>query len=154
MTEPTYRDIKAENIPLVRDKENGEVRIIAGSFNGINGAMQADYVKVTYLDINVFPNKMMTIPTITTENVFSYLVDGDAVFGEKQTNVSSHTGILFNQGEQITIKAGNNGLRMFLLSGKALNEPIAWGGPIVMNTREELDNAFDELNNGTFIKHK
>jgi len=154
MTNPVYRDIKAENIPLVKDEENGEVRIISGSFNGTNGAMQADYVKATYLDINVFPGKIMTIPTIATENVFSYLVDGNAEFGVKQTQVSSHTGILFNKGEQIIISAGEKGLRMFLLSGEALNEPIAWGGPIVMNTREELNHAFEELNNGTFIKHK
>ncbi len=153
MTDPAYRDIKAEKIPLVKD-ENGEVRIISGSFKGTKGAMQADYVKATYLDINVFPNKSMTIPTIDIENVFAYLVDGDAEFGEKQTSISSHTGILFNKGEQIIIKAGKNGLRMLLLSGKALDEPIAWGGPIVMNTREELDHAFEELNNGTFIKHK
>lgn len=153
MTDPAYRDIKAEKIPLVKD-ENGEVRIISGSFKGTKGAMQADYVKATYLDINVFPDKSMTIPTIDIENVFAYLVDGDAEFGEKQTSISSHTGILFNKGEQIIIKAGKNGLRMLLLSGKALDEPIAWGGPIVMNTREELDHAFEELNNGTFIKHK
>ncbi|MEA5081617.1 MAG: pirin family protein [Dysgonamonadaceae bacterium] len=153
MTDPAYRDIKAEKIPLVKD-ENGEVRIISGSFKGTKGAMQADYVKATYLDINVFPNKSMTIPTIDIENVFAYLVDGDAEFGEKQTSISSHTGILFNKGEKIIIKAGKNGLRMLLLSGKALDEPIAWGGPIVMNTREELDHAFEELNNGTFIKHK
>lgn len=153
MTDPAYRDIKAEKIPLVKD-ENGEVRIISGSFKGTKGAMQADYVKATYLDINVFPDKSMTIPTIDIENVFAYLVDGDAEFGEKQTSISSHTGILFNKGEKIIIKAGKNGLRMLLLSGKALDEPIAWGGPIVMNTREELDHAFEELNNGTFIKHK
>lgn len=153
MTEPAYRDITADMVPILKD-ENGETRILAGTYKGITGAMQADYVKVLYLDVTVFPGKTMIVPTEASENLFVYVVEGNGVTGEKNEDIQSHSAVLFDKGDQLMFTAGNEGLRMLLVSGDSLNEPISWGGPIVMNTREELNLAFQELENGTFIKHE
>lgn len=116
--------------------------------------MQADYVKVRYLDVMVYPGKTMIIPTASTKNVFSYIVEGNGSTGDSQSAIDSRMAVLFTDGEQLVFTAGNEGLRMLVVSGDSLNEPISWGGPIVMNTREELDFAFEELDRGTFIKHQ
>lgn len=153
MTEPKYRNITAEMVPVIKD-ENGEVRVLSGTYNGTRGAMQADYVKVLYLDITVFGEKTMVVSTGETENVFMYIVEGSGFTGEKATPIRSHSAVLFGEGGQLVLTAGENGLRVLLLAGQSLNEPVAWGGPIVMNTREELLHAFEELETGTFIKHE
>ena len=153
MTEPAYRDITADMVPLLKD-ENGEVRILAGNYKGTAGAMQADYVKVLYLDITVSPGKTMIVPTEASENLFVYIVEGNGVTGDKGEAIQSHSAVLFDKGDQLSFTAGSDGLRMLLVSGDSLNEPISWGGPIVMNTREELNLAFEELDRGTFIKHQ
>lgn len=152
MTEPKYRDITADMIPIIKEEE-GEIRIISGNYKGTDGAMQADFVKVLYLDILIHAGKTMIVPTSESENLFVYIVDGSGKFGEKETNIDSHTGVLLNKGNKVKVTAGDKGIRMFLISGESLQEPIAWGGPIVMNTREELHKAFEELENGSFIKH-
>ncbi len=152
MTEPAYRDITADMVPIIKD-ENGEVRILAGTYNGTEGAMQPDYVKVLYLDVIVYPGKSMTISTEESENLFTYVVEGNGVTGEKAETIQSQSAVLFSSGEQLSFTAGNEGLRLLLVSGASLNEPISWGGPIVMNTREELNLAFEELEKGSFIKH-
>ncbi len=152
MTEPKYRDITADMVPVIKS-ENGEIRVLSGIYEETQGAMQPDYVKVLYLDVAVYPGKTMTIPTKSHENVFVYIIDGNGTTSEKSSPIQSHSAVLFDKGDQLIFNAGGDGLRLFLLSGESLNEPISWGGPIVMNTREELNFAFEELENGTFIKH-
>ncbi|MDO5665482.1 MAG: pirin family protein [Bacteroidia bacterium] len=153
MTEPKYRDITADMVPILKD-ENGEIKVISGVYKGTQGAMQADFVQVLYLDVMVYPGKTMVIPAKSNENVFTYIIDGNGTTGEKLSPIQSHSAVLFDKGEQLIFNAEGEGLRLFLLSGESLNEPIAWGGPVVMNTLEELNFAFEELENGTFIKHK
>lgn len=153
MAEPKYRDITAEMVPVIKN-ESGEIRVLSGSYEGVKGAMQPDYVQVQYLDVMVYSNQTMTISTNKSENLFVYVIDGNGTTGEKNSPIQSHSAVLFDKGEQLIFRAGNDGLRLFLLSGESLNEPISWGGPIVMNTREELNFAFEELDKGTFIKHK
>lgn len=153
MTKPAYRDITADMVPILKE-DSGEVRILAGNYKGTEGAMQADYVKVLYLDVTVYPEKTMIIPTKASENLFVYVMEGKGVTGEKNEDIQSHSAVLFDKGDLLTFTAGNEGLRMLFVSGDSINEPISWGGPIVMNTREELNLAFQELENGTFIKHE
>ncbi len=153
MTEPQYRDITADMVPEVKD-ENGTIRIISGKFLGKAGAIEASYVKVLYLDVEILADSSMVIPTPPSENLFVYVVSGSGTTGESSDAIDSHTALLFNKGDQLNFRAGSEGLRMLLLSGESLNEPIAWGGPVVMNTRDELMEAFDELDRGTFIKHE
>ena len=153
MTEPQYRDITADMVPEVKD-ENGVIRIISGNYLGKAGAIEASYVKVLYLDVEIFAGSSMVIPTPPSENLFVYVVSGSGTTGEASDAIESHTALLFSKGDQLIFRAGSEGLRMLLLSGESLNEPIAWGGPVVMNTREELMEAFDELDRGTFIKHE
>lgn len=153
MTEPKYRDITADMVPVLKD-ENGEIKVISGVYEGTQGAMQPDFVQVLYLDVMVYPGKTMVIPAKSNENVFVYIIDGNGTTGEESSPIQSHSAVLFDKGEQLIFNAVGEGLRLFLLSGESLNEPISWGGPIVMNTREELNFAFEELENGTFIKHQ
>ena len=152
MTEPKYRDITADMVPVLKS-ENGEIRVLSGTYEGTQGAMQPDYVQVLYLDVMVYPGNSMVIPAKSNENVFVYIVDGNGTTGEKSSPIQSHSAVLFSKGDQLIFNAAGEGLRMLLVSGESLNEPISWGGPIVMNTREELNFAFEELENGTFIKH-
>lgn len=154
MAEPQYRDIRADKIPVLKDG-NGEIRVLSGVYKNTPGAMQPDYVQVLYLDVLVYPGKTVTIPTASTENVFVYIVEGNGTTGDESSPIQSHSAVLFRPGDQLIFTAeSGEGLRLFLLSGESLNEPVSWGGPIVMNTREELHLAFEELENGTFIKHK
>ena len=153
MTLPKYRDITADMVPVLKD-DNGEIRVISGLYKGTEGAMQPDNVKVLYLDVMIYPGKKIDIPTAASDNLFIYIVEGDGTTGNNSTPIESHTAILFDKGDNLKFTAGDDGIRMLLLSGESIEEPIAWGGPIVMNTREELNLAFEELNKGTFIKHE
>ncbi len=149
MTTPAYRSITPKDIPIAQ--ENGViVRTICGHYKGTPGAIIGDYVKATYLDVEIDPSSEWTLVTNSEDTLFIYLVFGQAIFGE--TTVGEKHAILFTQGEFFKIKAADTGVRFLLMSGTPLKEPIAWGGPIVMNTKEELDLAFEELDRGTFIK--
>jgi redox-sensitive bicupin YhaK (pirin superfamily) len=151
MTTPAYRSITPKDIPLVQ--ENGAiVRAICGHFKGNPGAIIGDYVKATYLDVELSSDSEWTLPTNDHDTLFIYLVSGQAHFGE--TTVNEKHAVLFTSGEFFQVKTSHTGVRFLLMSGTPLKEPIAWGGPIVMNTREELDLAFEELDQGTFIKVK
>lgn len=160
MTEPAYRDIKPEDVPVV-DGEGVRVHILAGEYNGKEGGSKGDYVQVTYLDVELDADIEFEYTEATNDlTAFIYLIDGTlAVEGGLSTYEHKGCAVLFsasngNVGEKETIrvKAGENGSRFVLLTGKPLREPVAWGGPVVMNTREELDIAFQELDNNTFIK--
>lgn len=152
MAEPKYRDITVDMVPVLKDK-NGEIRVLSGIYEGTPGAIQPDHVQVLYLDVMTYPGKTTVIPVQPDENVFVYVIDGSGTTGEESRSVQSHSAVLFEKGDRLIFNAGSDGLRLFLLSGESLNEPISWGGPVVMNTHAELNLAFRELENGTFIKH-
>ena len=152
MTEPQYRDISAEMIPKVQMK-GCTVGVIAGSYGETAGATQGDYVKTLFLDIELKPGIEWKLPTDTEATLFVYIVSGSGYFdADAQTVIESHRAVLFEKGDQFIARAAEHGIRFLLFSGQSLREPIAWGGPIVMNTQEELEQAFLEFDNGTFIK--
>ena len=153
MCDPAYRDIRDEDVPVVTDG-GASVRVIAGSYKQTRGAAQGDYVKMRMLDIDLEPGAGFELETPQDETLFVYLVAGSGSFGAEKEAVGEKHAVLFSKGDGVTITAGTKGLRFILCQAKALDEPIAWGGPIVMNTRAELQQAFDELDKGTFIKAK
>ena len=105
-----------------------------------------------YLDIFISPDNMRTIPVDASHNAFAYVFGGNGKFGDPGTEADDRTLIVFGKGDEIRVQSGKKGVRFLLVSGKPLNEPIAWHGPIVMNTQAELQRAFQELENGTFLK--
>lgn len=153
MTAPKYFDITSDMVTEVK-KDGALVRIIGGTFDGTAGPAQGDYVKADLYDVIMQSGATLKIPTDKDKNVFVYLFEGNGEFGENGLYVSEKTAALFSQGDYITVKAGANGVRFGFFAGKPLGEPIAWGGPVVMNTHDELNKAFYELDTGTFIKHK
>lgn len=153
MTHPAYNDIKSNQIPELKEGET-EIRVISGEYNNVKGAMKGYFVDATYLDVKMKANSEFKLQTKEEDTVFVYLVLGDGVFGANEKFVSNQSAALLSNGEEVMIKSTENGIRMLVLMGKPLKEPISWGGPVVMNTRSELETAFEELDNGTFIKHK
>ncbi|WP_378956520.1 pirin family protein [Pelosinus sp. sgz500959] len=152
MTRPQYRDISASMIPKIQE-EGCTIGIISGSYGDKKGATQGDYVKTLFLDVELAPGKEWSMATDIEETLFIYIVEGSGCFDtEMQTVIESHKAVLFENSEQFFARASDHGMRFLLFSGQPLQEPIAWGGPIVMNTREELQQAFREIDNGTFIK--
>lgn len=148
MIAPRYNGILASEVPAVK-VEGGEVKVIAGKFNGVQGPMKELIVDVQYLDVNLKKGASITHEAKEGYNSFCYCVTGSGKFdGEK---LDKETLIIFNEAGQITVSAETD-IRYIFVTGKRLNEPIAWGGPIVMNTQEELQKAFRELDEGTFIK--
>ncbi|MGE5670748.1 MAG: pirin family protein [Fibrobacterota bacterium] len=150
MTKPAYRPIVKNDIPVV-DIDRGKVHIICGSWNGVAGAIDGDYIKALYLDIELDSNAAIEFETNPDHTLFVYIIAGDAVFGDSQRVAEKHV-VLFNEGAIFKAVTSSNPVRFLLMSGNPLREPIAWGGPIVMNTQEELNLAFRELDNDTFIK--
>jgi redox-sensitive bicupin YhaK (pirin superfamily) len=152
MVTPKYGDILKKDIPVI-DENGYKVHIIAGVHNGIEGAFQGDYVKPLYLDVEVMADKEWSFDTEKDSTLFVYILQGEGCFNpEVKDVISEKHAVLFNKGDKFWVKASNKGIRFLLLSGKPLKEPIAWGGPIVMNTREELNQAFSEIDNNSFIK--
>ena len=153
MTLPAYNDIKADMIPKVQE-EGTCVRVIAGDYKGNTSSFYGEYIKILYFDVDMEEGAGWSFETDSELNLFIYLVEGEGYFGDSDLLVESKRALLFDKGEIFKAKAGKNGLRFFLYAGKPLKEPIAWGGPIVMNTKEELQEAFRDLDRGTFIKDK
>jgi redox-sensitive bicupin YhaK (pirin superfamily) len=151
MTAPKYGPISHDDIPVILE-DNATVRIISGSYKDKNGAYEGEHVKAKFLDVEIKPDETWTVNTDPEDNLFLYLVEGDAHILPEVPYHYAHEALLLNTGDQLRVQAGSNGVRFFLLGGKRLNEPVSWGGPIVMNTRSELQQAFDELNNDTFLK--
>lgn len=152
MTHPQYRDITDSMIPKIRE-DGCTVGVIAGHYGNTSGATQGDYVKALVLDVELEPGSEWSIPTDKEATLFIYIVEGAGHFDtDTQTVIESHRAVLFDKGDKFAIHATDRGIRFLLFSGSPLKEPIAWGGPIVMNTREELQQAFQEIDNGTFIK--
>ncbi|MEJ2056328.1 MAG: pirin family protein, partial [Desulfofustis sp.] len=149
MTRPRYRDITADMIPEIVT-EAGRVKVIAGSYGSAKGSVDDIFIDPLYLDVTLDADKSFQYPTPANHTVLLYVI---AESGETAgTTVMNRELVLFGAGDEIAVTAGPAGLRFLLLSGKPLNEPIAWRGPIVMNTDEELQTAFREYQQGTFIK--
>lgn len=152
MAAPKYRSILKEDIPVIAE-EGAKVHILAGTYHGIQGAMEGDYVKALYLDVELDAGSEWKMDTESTHRLFVYILQGEASFGPETSDlIPEKHAVLFNDGSKFTAKASDKGIRFLLVSGEPLHEPIAWGGPIVMNTKEELDLAFKELEENTFIK--
>ncbi|MCE5972761.1 pirin family protein [Sinirhodobacter sp. WL0062] len=171
MTAPRYQDIKGTDIPEVIDDDGTRVKVITGAFWGQRGPVDGIAADPQYLDIFVPAGLKKTFKIDTYRRAFAYVFDGSAFF----TDASAPTGVLlekevmgqevnirdmsgnrtlvrFGSGDEVTVQAGEKGVRFLLISGAPIQEPVAWHGPIVMNTQEELMQAFRELRNGTFIK--
>lgn len=170
MTAPRYQDVQSKEIPTVTEDDGTQVRIICGDFWGRRGPVDGIAADPRYLDVFVPPGKRRTLKVEVERNAFAYIFEGSGTFrnasapqdtlretltatGQEVLEWSGNRSlVLFDSGDEITVQAGEQGIRFLLVSGKPLKEPVAWGGPIVMNTQQELQQAFVELRNGTFIK--
>ncbi|QEG41690.1 pirin family protein [Roseimaritima ulvae] len=170
MTAPRYQDIHAADIPTVVDDDGTSVRILSGDFWGRQGPVASIATDPRYLDISLPANMVRTIPIETTRHAFAYVFAGSVRFkdasdprdvrvedpmnhGQELTEFAGNRSlVLFDQGDSIRVEAGDEGGRFLLVSGEPLKEPVAWRGPIVMNTQDELRQAWQELGDGTFIK--
>ncbi len=153
MMPPRYRGITSDEIPVV-EMDGAQVRVICGSAGGVEGPARDIIIEPEYLDVTLQPNAAWTHPTSMGHTAFAYLFQGNAAFQPDKADqlLDGKMVVLFSDGEQVSIHAGVQGARFLFVSGKPLREPIAWGGPIVMNTQAELRTAFAEIRAGTFIK--
>jgi redox-sensitive bicupin YhaK (pirin superfamily) len=169
MTAPRYQDVQGKDVPEVVDDDGTTVRIVCGSFWGKTGPVEGVAADPRYLDIFVPPGVRKVLPVETSNHAFAYVFQGSGTFRDAsspravQTDVvgtgverpdfiGNRSMVLFDQGDEVVVQAGEEAVRFLLVSGKPIEEPVAWYGPIVMNTRQELQVALDELNRGTFIK--
>ena len=153
MMEPRYRGITADEIPVV-EAEGTRVRVICGELGASTGPVRDVVIEPEYLDVELDPLTGWTHPTPVDHTVFAYLFEGSARFGTAaaETHAAPGTIVLLGEGDLVMVTAGASGARFLFVGGRPLREPIAWRGPIVMNTREELDVAWRELRDGTFVK--
>lgn len=150
MADPAYLDITAGQIGC-KYIENAEVRVLSGRYGDVHGVTPR-HIKATIYDVDLDAGTQLTLPVDSTENAFVFLIEGDAVIDGRR--IPEKTAVLFGAGDAITVMAPEERATRFILcSGRPLREPIAWGGPIVMNTETELNAAFEELRQGTFIRH-
>jgi len=171
MTDPRYQDIVARDIPEVVDDDGTRVRVICGSFWGKTGPVEGVAADPRYLDVWVPPGVRRTLPAESSRHAFAYVFEGSGSFRDASapravrtewvgdaSGTPELTGnrslVLFDSGDEITVQAGDAGIRFLLVSGRPIAEPVAWRGPIVMNTEAELRRAYAELQDGSFIKHR
>ncbi|HEY3215377.1 MAG TPA: pirin family protein [Candidatus Eisenbacteria bacterium] len=170
MTTPRYQDVVSREIPEVVDDDGTRVRVVCGSFWGRKGPVDGIAADPSYLDVSVLPGRRKTLPVDTRRSAFAYVFEGSGTFrdasapfgvltdqpGPVERVVREQTGnrslVLFDAGDEVSVQAGDQGIRFLLVSGKPIEEPVAWYGPIVMNTQEELRQAYAELQAGTFIQ--
>ncbi|MBM7560805.1 pirin family protein [Fusibacter tunisiensis] len=153
MTAPTYRDITKADVPVLK-KDFGEIAIISGMYDSINGPVAGDFVKMTFYDIDLKPSSFIDLTVEPSETVFAFIVKGSVCFETAPGDfVTEKSAVLLENGNQVHLKSSHEGARVLFFSGKPLKEPIAWGGPIVMNTEEELRKAFEDLEKATFVSH-
>lgn len=170
MTQPRYQDVAARDIPEVIDDDGTKVRILCGDFWGQTGPVEGIAADPRYLDIQLPANRSRSIPIETTRHAFAYIIEGSIRFRGASapkavrvedpmnhgTPLDQFSGnrslVLFDQGDSIRVESGPGGGRFLLVSGEPIKEPIAWRGPVVMNTQEELHQAWRELKEGTFVK--
>jgi redox-sensitive bicupin YhaK (pirin superfamily) len=171
MTAPRYQDVKAGDVPTVTDDDGTHVRVICGSFWGQRGPVDGIASDPRYLDISVPPGRRRRIEVALGANAFAYVFAGSGTFRDASdpravatelvgqgdtpivTDVGNRSLVVFDRGDEITVQAGDEGIRFLLVSGRPIEEPVAWYGPVVMNSGAELRQAFAELREGTFIKH-
>jgi len=171
MTDPRYQDIVGRDIPEVVDDDGTRVRVICGSFWGKTGPVEGVAADPRYLDVWVPPRLRKTLPVESSRHAFAYVFEGSGSFRDASapravrtewvgdaSGTPELTGnrslVLFDTGDEITVQAGDDGIRFLLVSGRPIAEPVAWRGPIVMNTEAELRRAYAELQDGSFIKHR
>jgi redox-sensitive bicupin YhaK (pirin superfamily) len=170
MTAPRYQDVTSDSIPVVTDDDGTEVRIICGDFWGKSGPVDGVAAEPRYLDVSVPPGLRKRLAVEIGRNAFAYVFDGSGTFRDAsapQPVVTEEVGsaappepdvignrslVVFDRGDEVVVQAGPMGMRFLLVSGQPIQEPVAWRGPIVMNTTEQLQQAYAELRNGTFIK--
>jgi hypothetical protein len=177
MTRPRYQDIAAGDIPEVTDDDGTRVRVIIGDFWGKSGPVEGVAAEPRYLDVSVPPGRKKRLAVDRANNAFAYVFAGSGSFRDASDpqavatemvpstalgtdgaseglidHVSNRSLVLFDRGDEIVVQAGDEGIRFLLVSGKPLEEPVAWRGPIVMNSNWELQQAYAELRAGTFIK--
>ncbi|MAQ47056.1 MAG: hypothetical protein CL812_14590 [Confluentimicrobium sp.] len=171
MTAPRYQDVQDKEIPEIREDDGTRVKVIVGSFWGRTGPVDGIAADPQYLDIYVPPGVRKTFPVDTYRRAFAYIFEGSGAFADasapggvllekevmgEEVNIRDMSGdrtlVRFGTGDEVTVQAGEDGIRFLLISGAPIEEPVAWHGPIVMNTRAELMTAMAELRNGTFIR--
>ncbi len=170
MTAPRYQEVKSDDIPVVTEDDGTQARIICGSFWGKAGPVDGVAADPIYLDISVPPGRRKSLPVETTRHAFAYVFAGDGKFcnasgplavptegvgwsdTEPPAKAENRSLVLFDSGDEVVVQAGDEGIRFLLVSGKPLKEPVAWYGPIVMNTQDQLRQAYEELQQGTFLK--
>jgi len=170
MTAPRYQEIKAPEIPEIKDDDGTHVRVVCGTFWGKTGPVEGIATDPTYIDVSVSPGRRKTLPVEVTRHAFAYVFAGGGKFCNASgpltvpteavkwldttppVEADNRSLVLFDRGDEVTVQAGDDGIRFLLVSGKPLQEPVAWYGPIVMNTQEQLRQAFQELEQGKFLK--
>ncbi len=170
MTAPRYQEIKSNEIPSITEDDGTNARLICGEFWGKRGPVEGIAADPVYIDVSVPPGKRKVLPVETTRQAFAYVFAGSGKFQNASgpqsvptelpglegtriaTDVNDRSLILYDSGDEVTVQAGEQGIRFLLVSGKPLQEPVAWHGPIVMNTQDQLRQAYDELQRGTFLK--
>jgi redox-sensitive bicupin YhaK (pirin superfamily) len=171
MTKPRYQDVKSADIPEIMDDDGTVVKVIVGSFWGKTGPVDGIAADPQYLDIFIPEGVKKTFKIDTRRHAFAYVFDGSAKFADaarprgvllekevagQELNIRDMSGnrtlVEFGKGDEVVVQAGPDGVRFLLISGAPIGEPVAWHGPIVMNTKAELETAMRELRNGTFIK--
>lgn len=170
MTAPRYQEVKTGDIPVVQEDDGTLVRVVCGNFWGKSGPVDGIAADPIYLDVSVAPGRRRSLPVETTRHAFAYVFGGSGKFCNASGPLAVPTEavgwldtappaaaenrslILFDRGDEVTVQAGDDGIRFLLVSGQPLEEPVAWYGPIVMNTQDQLREAFEELDQGTFLK--
>ena len=153
MMAPRYQDVKASQIPLIELDGGISVKVIAGTVGGVQGPIRDIVIEPEMLDISIPAGISYKHLLPEGHTAFTYILDGEGRFDETDNVYRKETVLLFErEGESVNISAEGEALRILLLTGKPLGEPVAWRGPIVMNTQEELHTAFEEYKNGTFVK--
>jgi len=172
MTAPRYQDVPAQAIPEVVDDDGTRVRVIVGDYWGKRGPVEGVAADPRYIDVSVPPGQRKRLAVETSRHAFAYVFAGSGTFRDasqprgvltepvdgsdalKRDDTGNRSLVLFDSGDEIAVQAGDEGIRFLLVSGKPIEEPVAWYGPIVMNTEEQLQQAVAELRNGTFVKQR
>jgi redox-sensitive bicupin YhaK (pirin superfamily) len=172
MTQPRYQEVQSADVPEITDDDGTRVRIVCGNFWGKHGPVEGIAADPVYIDVSVPPGKRKSLPIATDHHTFAYVFGGSGSFAYASPPLAVRTEVvgsqldlagtaadnrsllLFDSGDEVNVQAGKEGIRFLLVAGRPLAEPVAWYGPIVMNTQDELRKAFEELDQGTFLKSR